>query len=665
MPSKYPREVDSKDNLFQVGNSCVTKIMEAWSSDKNYLIVEDISLFSERGGFCTVYMEEFDVPVEYRSITFSYKGIDSSQNKIIGITPISEYLIEKPPGSLIVGNIMAEHRNVVVDAIINIQKTIGKVGTKDKNSLRWIIDSLSEETKNPKPFFSVSPERGMAFESFSFKDETFLLKPGEKVIREWDFGDGNYLSTEERECSHVYSRSGKYGVKLKVVTPRGQNDILVRNAVIVMGKALPLPKIYYSNENIIANETEVLVVAEQSGQINDIQYIWDIDDREYRGKNLKIVFPRGGVFRPFLKVVNEAGNINMAYGDVLNVVERNSLWGVTQKNEGNCLTIEEYCPIAEIWKENKTSYTLERKWEEAYDQDEMNSGESFLYTGGVSAISGTFSSYIFLNKSRSDFIILNHNCMTEVFKEVNVRSKQSGWTSCRLNRGGNLEEISNKVYLFFGKSNSSGVSLDGNGVDCFDMATEVLESFSLDAMSYSHLDSEVSADLADENDSPSMLGKRWRSAGYKDTMYVSGTDKSNMFSKFIGFSPLSRSWKDLGGVNIKDASLALKDCCMGSGFNGIYFISPSEFIACYTPSNDTWSLMSGSFLKGTDMLNKNSSIKVACKDTHPEITPGINNRCFYVCGFHAQECFNFNEITKTAKMIDRRPMGVLGASSIF
>ena len=659
----YPEKgYDGPETLFSVRNDSVSRLSADWNPKDSVLLIDHPELFDANGGFCTVYVPFDSIPVELRTTTYSYTGV--SELGLTGVSALNNKEIARPTGAKIVGNIMAGHRNALVGAVFNLEKLIGNLGTEDESTLEWFTHLLDVNVKPPKPFFSIRPSgRGFSYTRFHFKDLSTRIKPDSWL---WNFGDGS-TSTEQNPV-HVYGKPGIYDVSLKVSNAYGENEIVVRSAVSVLGAAIASCDVEVSDLTAISGETSVNLIArpavpvEQGNGITEI--LWNVDGSGNlpRSNSVFAVFEKGGIFPVFVKIGTKFGNFSYHQGPTINVIERNSPWLLTQERYSREFRLEEFSPLANIWKYNHANIPALRDWSQIESSD---TSDNFLSSGALHNIPRTFEALAIYSSDKSTIASFEIDCFSDVTLALPARPRGWGWISARTNWFRNSAEENRTVYLLFGHMDPDNPR---------DQSAISVESYSMTSKSWSTLSLIEASSTADDGivlqeiakklpgNGPS---KRIRSANWKDSIYIISSDEYGVMSMFSKFDPSTKTWKQLGHPTLKDRPLEFPETTLLSLSQGIYTITAGSSPNWYRPDTDSWAQLQGSPSWAFNSAGTKADPKTLLKSGSPSNSPSADGSTGYVTSWFGTDFTSYDEITKTVTTLPPRRSGYCSAMGVF
>jgi hypothetical protein len=656
--------MDDEKSLFGVNNDAITTLVSEWLPGSTTLELEDASLFPASGGFCTVHSRHESIPVAQRVTTFSYSGKDG--DTLTGVMPTDNPDMPRQPGSTVVLDIMAQHRNAVVDAVLAIEKEIGHSGTGDKSSIEWFAEQLTSKVKIPRPWFIVKPSRtGFVFTSFRFEDRTYRLQAWQKISWFWDFGDGQ--TSTEQNPSHSYAVPGRYTVSLAVTNDYGNGTLTVNNAITVLGEAPQPCDVSVESPVAVTSETHVVMstrparMADTSNAVSTVKWKIEGADGELEGSTVRVLFKSAGRYRPLVTQVTSLGNFSVQQGPEVNVVDRDSAWAVVQQELSPSFTIEEYSPSVSTWKSGKVEHPFARDW--APLRDNAASVETPLYCGGLHEFIGTFSALFIANTDGENMKWAELSADTDTVRDTGIKLRGWGWTSARINTPAVEAIHSQQVWVMFGRV--------GNDEDHTDLVT--VEHYGMTTRTWETMSPSVVAPGADDEDvlreaalTPGgKRGKRWRSANFGDAIFILGSRATGFMSMFLKFQPSTRTWKSLPDPSTQGFALDMPEATMASMSEGVYVIDIQRFMSAYDPYDGTWKTLVGSTAWAVDSSGQVTDKNTLLKTMYPSGSPGILGVKCYISGFRNDSFASYDESTRVATTLRFRRGGILGAGGLF
>lgn len=273
--SIFPEALDNKDTLYEAKNNAETKLKQTLTFSGKYIIVEDTSAFPEKG------LIRIGPPAgkagNYELIYYGQKNKNIFSNLVRGFA--GSIQTQFNVGAWVTNAVMAEHHNAIKDAIIKIQKKLGKLSFPEEGSLNNILQELETRFLSPKPIFVAFPLIGAPPLKVRFQN----YSGGEPIRFLWDFGDGS--TSTEASPIHTYKREGVYSVKLNMITALGAQGVASKSNYITVSNDEGVSFFYSNTLTGISRQTaqltnttatEFVFIDQTQGPI--IERTWNYDD---------------------------------------------------------------------------------------------------------------------------------------------------------------------------------------------------------------------------------------------------------------------------------------------------------------------------------------------------------------------------------------------------
>ena len=201
--SNYPNAIDTNENLCQVHDGLRVILAEDYNPGDTIINVlgdaTTMKLF-DTTGYITL-TEQCSEPA-LRSISFYYGLRTLTTFEQLEILPGFTDVAKPKNITNVTQNVMAEHHNLLINALIAMEKFFGKKGEISPQPLQGIngniptmeqrINYLRSIALIPKAWFSADKTVGLAPLTVEFTDQSFRLGDSEDVYttsHTWDFGD--------------------------------------------------------------------------------------------------------------------------------------------------------------------------------------------------------------------------------------------------------------------------------------------------------------------------------------------------------------------------------------------------------------------------------------------------------------------------------------------
>jgi hypothetical protein len=299
--SVFPGAIDNRDTLYHARNNAETQLSQGLSYISRFIVVDDASSLPDRG---LVRIDDELIYYDSKS-----RNVLRDLKRGYALSKQSQH----PIGAKVSASVMAEHHNAIKDAILQIQKDIGKKDDPDPDSLNGILKTLENNFLAPKPKFRGFPLVGAPPMKVSFHN----FSGGPPIRFLWDFGDGT--TSVDLNPIHVYQREGTYTVKMSMITTLGAQGFVTKSDYITVDKNERLPLFYAeqllgtSKQTAGNGATAFKMVDQTDGDIVSRYWIWDdgsndpIDDPDIH--TASHVYDLPGEYEPVLLVVFTDGRL--------------------------------------------------------------------------------------------------------------------------------------------------------------------------------------------------------------------------------------------------------------------------------------------------------------------------------------------------------------------
>ena len=244
---------DTKDTLYVVRNNAATTLVQTLPINGIYMIVNDATGFPPTGllrigpngavipGIITTSdLSNSGVPGAPGDAEMIYYGAIVNNNTFTQLQRVfaGSRQNQWSTGTPVTNSVMAEPHNTLKDAIINMEKYIGKQDTPAAGSLNYQLNALEDQWFSPQALFRAYPTRGRPTLTVNFKHLCSFNV--EKLF--WDFGDGStYSSNRSETVVHQYTKEGAYTVTLNIITNTNAQGITIKsNYIMVANDATPV-----------------------------------------------------------------------------------------------------------------------------------------------------------------------------------------------------------------------------------------------------------------------------------------------------------------------------------------------------------------------------------------------------------------------------------------
>jgi len=292
--SIYPAAVDSKEQLYEARNNAATVLAQTLTYAGRRVHAADASAFPAEGllrvgGEVLYYSTRTNTA--FKDLIRPFAGSERGS---------------WPPGTPVLGSVMGEYHNALVDAIINLQRTLGVKTDPNFLSLHGILQRQEQRFLAPKPLFRAVPKSGLPPLNVRFQN----FSSGAAIRFLWEFGDGT-TSTADNP-SHTYLVEGSYTVKLNMITDLGATGVASKKGYIRVAGNAGIPFFYVTPEGGTTN-TEFQFVDQTQGEVASRHWVWGDgtntkeDDPDVHAASHS--YDVAGTYRPKLLVVFTDGRV--------------------------------------------------------------------------------------------------------------------------------------------------------------------------------------------------------------------------------------------------------------------------------------------------------------------------------------------------------------------
>lgn len=312
--SLFPAAIDSFDTLYEARNESRTKLKAAITYTANTLVVEDTSLFPDKG-ILRVYLPErpgFDAEFIY----YEKKSATTFTNLKRGFCGTRQN--SWPLESIVESGVFAEHHNALKDAIIQIENYVGFTNdtitpSTTNATLSAILKQVENRFLSPVPIYRAYPLTGIPPHTVTFQN--FSNAKNNRFF--WDFGDG--ATSYERNPVHTYLREGHYEVQLRVINEKGGQGVTNKKNYIFVSYdnitpfAYVSPMIGYSSASS-SFPTKFTFLDQTQGKI--ISRLWQFGDGETLSiedpniHSVQHIYKKPGKYQPAVLLTYEGNKIS-------------------------------------------------------------------------------------------------------------------------------------------------------------------------------------------------------------------------------------------------------------------------------------------------------------------------------------------------------------------
>lgn len=295
--SVFPHAKDTPFNLHYVVNKAEDTLRHTLPVNGKYIVLNDASKFPQ-SGIIKITPANADGLLGLNEVIFYGRKIGDQLHMLTrgyGNTSTNTWVA----GSKVTCPFMAEHHNVIKDAIVRIQEKIGLKENPAADSINGILSYLENKWLAPKAVFRGYPKMGAAPLTVTFHN--FSTGHGGRYL--WDFGDGE--TSSETNPTHTYMTEGKYTVRL-TMTSINNGQGLTEKADYIEVNNEQLPSFFYVTPNQGKVTTEFRFVDQSDGDIVERHWFFgDGSDITISNPNLHGVthkYTKPGFYQPSLVV---------------------------------------------------------------------------------------------------------------------------------------------------------------------------------------------------------------------------------------------------------------------------------------------------------------------------------------------------------------------------
>lgn len=305
--SVFPKAKDTPFNLHYVANKVSSTLRQTLPANGKYIILDNANNFPD-SGIIKITGSSSDNLLSTNEVIFYGRKVGDQLHMLhrgYSNTSINTW----PTGSIVTCPLMAEHHNVIKDAIIQMQKKIGPQDNPPTDSIHGIINYLENKWLAPKPLFRAYPRAGISPLTVTFHN--FSTGFGGRYL--WDFGDGG--TSSEQHPIHTYQTEGKFTVRLTMVSAKGGQGLTEKSEYININNE-QLPSFFYVTPLQGDLNTEFKFVDQSDGEIVERHWFFgDESDITISNPNIHSVthkYSKKGSYSPSLMLRMSNNKINKA-----------------------------------------------------------------------------------------------------------------------------------------------------------------------------------------------------------------------------------------------------------------------------------------------------------------------------------------------------------------
>jgi hypothetical protein len=396
---QYPQKLNAIENLYDVKDALRLTLAENYEPGDSTIYVDGNSSTMNKfpsKGIITLTEQCSDPTV--RAISFYYNTKSNEEFYFTDLELLDGFEDNPKPKDFtnITLNVMAEHHDVLKNAIINIEEYLGVKNSSDPDSLNYKIDKIKSVAYKPKAWFSVNKRIGLVPFTVEFSNEC-LVPSGVDSTYQWDFGDDTFSTSSDLVIEKIYTDSGKFTVSLTITNEFGEqtcsfqdlimariespseaivtieengNQIVTEATFDIDGNIVTPPKIRSKINDLITmyieDGTNPDTGRSYAGEELDggnpidpiITYTWSLgDDLTHPSLNTtKASYSMGGEYDLVLRVDTEVGAYRItSYENSIEIIEDQNMWLWTI-DDMNIATANEFGIISETFRTGNTFY---------------------------------------------------------------------------------------------------------------------------------------------------------------------------------------------------------------------------------------------------------------------------------------------------------------------
>jgi PKD repeat protein len=652
-----------------------------------------MSLFPDSG---IITLTENCSDPEFRAISFYYTS--KSDTTFDDIKLIEGFVDSDKPKNVtnVTMNVVAQHHNVIKDALKLIQGFSGIVGQTTAKPLfgtmEQRINYLRTIAYNPKPWFTANSTIGIVPFAVNFTDLSFNTGKelqNNDITYTWDFGDGSTkvisysLVNSTADVSHTYQNPGVYDVKLTVANRFGSNTSSLPSYInaryiapdfAVLEPELNAYQIEINNQVKTSNNMNLYFTVTSNGQyaIDPITtYEWILSDSLSHPNmdSTNVNYGIGGIYGIALKCITSNGSYRITQKvNYINVVESKNYYLFAYADNTNYIYANEMGLLSEVFKKTQiTGKEVTINNDFLIGTENENQAIREFSRNNFSTINGYYSSGIGGNltisyasgrestqaSSLEEIISINFNAFNETYNNYNTNYRPWNWIAYA---------FENRQYFLLGNplSQTSGLSLTNQQITEHNFTTNVYSAISTVADQYLGGSTELRQNPSQFDDNVSLYGyfSVYRTAINGRNGYILRNSGVGEFFQLQSFYRTKENGADFIYYFEKLTDIVGGQKTEGQLTNlvsGLYFFNNTGSVSAYNPNTAIWSvggpgLNSLAFREfqdttKSDYNNVNNTL-VACSD---------NDHAVYLSFDYSNNSFvKFDDITLTFNKLPER-----------
>lgn len=488
--SHYPEKFDNDENLYLVKDALKVPLGFDYHPGAASILVDgDITRFPPSGIITLV--DQHSSPKE-RAVSLYYSSRNNREFLGLELLPDSIDAPKPKKVTFVTLQAMANHREALKDAILAIEKFLGKKHDLSEgvsgDTIFGRVNFLKKVLFSPKAWFEVEKSTGVVpfTTNFIFAGSGHVGPVG-SVFYTWKFNDEE-IKTADPVIQKVFTEPGIYTVSLTIENSYGKDTVTFIDMVKVKGQApepatvkfLPfqnqihfddiIPKIRtpvnqpimievpqktFENKKTYAGE---LIDPRTNKTVDAItNYTWNLSDDlpHANTSKTKALYTVGGYYDLVLRTDTDLNAYRITtYENCIDVVEQNNLWVWVTENKQRIRSLE-FGLISEVFKTSNNVYALRAN--DSFLDNDRQKFEFWRNNGaapkGVSSGDGG-DCLLFWATGRGpqdtasvekiDFV--NYNGFSDLYKTENPITRPWNWAALPSDK---------EVYFIFGLSPES------------------------------------------------------------------------------------------------------------------------------------------------------------------------------------------------------------------
>lgn len=340
--SNYPNAFDTANNLYTVYDSLKVTLAKDYNPGDGSIFVDgDLDKFPQSG--IITLIDQCSEPNE-RAVSFKYKTKEKNYFTGLELTDDSKNYFKPKRITNVMMQVRAEHHNVIKDAIIELQKYLGRQSDLDQEpygaTIIGRLNFLKKLLFTPKAWFTANITRGVVPFTVKFTSNPNKLKTNTTKYT-WDFGNGFSLETTDSNVETTYFEPGIYDVYMKAENAFGEDEVKLEKFIIAKLEAPDEATIDFNiqpgqllKNGILrtpSNQFVLLEVSESGEKTGDpiVNYSWTLGDNLPHGnsRSTKAAYSLSSIYNIMLKAETSLGSYRVTNKkQCIDVVEPYNLW---------------------------------------------------------------------------------------------------------------------------------------------------------------------------------------------------------------------------------------------------------------------------------------------------------------------------------------------------